>query len=111
MRKERFRIGAMRTNKNYAGWFLKTFRMGIVVGAGGAGGAGGSAEGGARHSMSKLYTTDKEEADRADHGATVTDDDQLDTLRFNSNEATPTFLKFNSAQVSRHFAGEEALRK
>ena len=92
MRKERFRLGAMCTNKNYAGWFLKTFQMGIAACAGGAGGARGSAEGGARNSMSKLYIADKEEADGADKGATVTDDDQLDALRFNSKEATPTFL-------------------
>ena len=38
MHKDRFRLGAMGTNKNYAGWFLKTFRMGIAAGAGGAGG-------------------------------------------------------------------------
>ena len=111
MRKERFRLGAMRTNQNHAGRFLKTFRMGIAAGAGGAGGAGGSAEGGSRNSTSKLYTADKEEADGADKGATVTDDDQLDALRFNSKEATPTFLKFNCAQVFRRFAGEVALRK
>ena len=85
--------------------------MGIAAGAGGAGGAGGSAEAGARNSISKLYTADKEEADGADQGATVTDDDQFDALRFNGKEATSTFLKFNSAQVFRRFAGEEALRK
>ena len=111
MPKERFRLGAMHPNKNYAGWFLKTFRMGIAAGAGGAGGAGGSAEGGARNSTSKLYTADTEQADAADKGATVTDNDQLDALRFNSKEANPTFLKFNSAQVFRRFAGKEALRK
>ena len=111
MRKVRFRLGTMRTNKNYAGWFLKTFPMGIAAGARGAGGAGGSAEGGTRNSTSKLYTADKEDADGADKGATVIDDNKLDALRFNCKEATPTFLKFNSAQVFRCFAGEDALPK
>ena len=106
MRKERFRLGPMRTNKNYAGWFLKTFRMGIAAGAGDV---RGSAEDGARNSTSKLYTADKEEGDEADQGATVTDDDQLGTLQFNSKEATPTFLKFHSVEVFRRFASEEAL--
>ena len=56
----RFCLGAIGTNKNYAGWFLKTSRMGITMDA------GGSAEGSAGNCKNKLNATDGEEADEGD---------------------------------------------
>ena len=76
-----------------------------------AAGAGGSVEGGAGNSPCKLNATAKEGANKGDRAITVTEDDQLGTLRFKSKEATPTVLKFNSERVFRRFAGEKALKR
>ena len=95
MRKERFRLGGMCTNKNKTGSFLKTFRRGIAADV------GGSAQHSSVSSGNKLNPIIKEGAIIGNQARTVIEDDLLGALRFKSKEATPTILKFNSERVFR----------
>ena len=88
----------MHTNKKYAGWFLKAFRIGTATGAGE--GAGKDAD--------ETGAPATEGADTGGAAITVEEEGKFGALRFESKEA-PTDLKYNSERVFRRFAGERAL--